>query len=73
MANEDTASYPKDSREAIFKLRKDQVKVELAKVANEFDVAGFVVAYPFEPNGRQGAPCGRVLHLLDHLAGKFIR
>ncbi len=57
---------------AVFKLRKELIKVEIGRIIKDFDVAGFVVGYPLEETGHPGAACGRVLHLLDFLAGKCL-
>jgi len=56
----------------MFVTRKEKVKQELGIIIKEFKVSGFVVGWPLEPSGQPGAACGRVLHLLDFLAGKSI-
>jgi hypothetical protein len=40
-----------------------------SKISKDNKVSGFIVGWPLEPSGRPGAACGRVLHILDFLAG----
>ena len=64
---------PKDQKNisrAMFVSRKEEVKQELGLIITKFKVSGYVVGWPLEPSGQPGAACGRVLHLLDFLAGK---
>ena len=61
----------RNMRKALFNSRKEKIKLELSAIMKEYDVAGFVVGWPLEPSGKPGAACGRVLHLLDYLAGEF--
>jgi len=51
------------------KIDKDIVS-KLESMATEHNVCAFVVGWPLQPDGRMGAPCGKVLHLLDELAAK---
>ena len=52
--------------------QKERIHSEIEDMIKKNGVAGFVVGWPLQPNGRPGASCGRVLHLLDFLAGTFI-
>lgn len=64
---------PKDQKnisKAMFLMRKEKVKQKLGSIIKEFKVSGCVIGWPLEPTGQPGAACGRVLHLLDYLAGK---
>ena len=60
----------KNISKAMFKTRKEHVKKSIEKVVKKYNISGFVVGWPLEPSGNPGAACGRVLHLLDFLAGK---
>ena len=65
---------PKDHvsmSKAIFNTRKEKSRLELGKISKDLKVCGFLVGWPLEPSGRPGAACGRVLHLLDFLAGEL--
>ena len=61
----------KDLSRTMFNSRKEQLKNQIKDFVERFDVVGFVVGWPLEPSGLPGANCGRVLHLLDFLAGKI--
>lgn len=43
---------------------------ELQSIVEQNNVCGFVVTWPIQKEGRCGAPCGRVLHTLDHIAAQ---
>ena len=40
---------------------------ELSGIVQDFSVCGMVVSWPVQKEGWCGAPCGRVLHILDQL------
>jgi len=40
---------------------------ELKSIVTNYNVCGFVIAWPMQREGRCGAPCGKVLHTLDSL------
>mmetsp|Transcript_10004 Transcript_10004/g.14153 ORF Transcript_10004/g.14153 Transcript_10004/m.14153 type:complete len:216 (-) Transcript_10004:564-1211(-) len=50
--------------------QKKRVCEKINSIVQNNDVAGFVVGWPLQPDGHPGAPCGRVLHLLDYFAEK---
>ena len=54
------------------KEQNRRVGEEFERIMKKYDICGFVVGWPLEPSGSPGASCGRVLHLLDFLAGKRI-
>jgi RNase H-fold protein (predicted Holliday junction resolvase) len=53
----------KDNRKI---LSKDVVS-RMQEVIKNYNVAGFVVSWPVQKEGRCGGPCGKVLHTLDSL------
>jgi len=61
----------KNYSKAMFNSRKEHVKKQINDMVEDLNVVGFVVGWPLEPSGLPGANCGRVLHLLDFLVGKF--
>lgn len=50
--------------------RKETMRIanELYEIAMDVKAAGFFIAWPVTPQGRLGADCGKVLHVLDALA-----
>jgi len=46
----------------------DRIGIELEKLVRGRKVNAFVVGWPLQPDGRPGALCGKVLHVLDFLA-----
>lgn len=58
---------------AIFQTRKEKIRSQIGKISKDYKVSGYIVGWPLEPSGRPGAACGRVLHILDFLAGEFVR
>lgn len=48
--------------------RNDLILREVDKIVEDNRVCAFVVSWPLQRNGRVGKSCGRVLHVLDHLA-----
>mmetsp|Transcript_7197 Transcript_7197/g.9759 ORF Transcript_7197/g.9759 Transcript_7197/m.9759 type:complete len:243 (-) Transcript_7197:172-900(-) len=48
----------------------EDIIFKLEDVAKQHNVCAFVVGWPLQPNGRMGAPCGKVLHVLDELVAK---
>uniref|UniRef100_A0A7S4ILL3 YqgF/RNase H-like domain-containing protein n=1 Tax=Odontella aurita TaxID=265563 RepID=A0A7S4ILL3_9STRA len=48
----------------------ERVALELEKLMKQNKVNAFVVGWPLLADGRPGGPCGKVLHMLDFLAGK---
>mmetsp|Transcript_16810 Transcript_16810/g.24430 ORF Transcript_16810/g.24430 Transcript_16810/m.24430 type:complete len:247 (-) Transcript_16810:64-804(-) len=48
----------------------DEIIYRLESIIKDHKVCGFVVAWPLQPDGRFGAPCGKVLHFLDVLMQK---
>lgn len=74
--NLDPITYmPKEQKnisKAVFNTRKEMIKAELNEITKDCDIVGFVVGYPLEETGNPGAACGRVLHLLDCLAGEYL-
>lgn len=46
----------------------DSISNEIEQVVQDHNVCAFVVSWPLDQNRRAGKPCGRVLHVLDHLA-----
>mmetsp|Transcript_10397 Transcript_10397/g.14551 ORF Transcript_10397/g.14551 Transcript_10397/m.14551 type:complete len:254 (-) Transcript_10397:290-1051(-) len=47
---------------------KEEVASKLEGIVKEHRVNAFVIGWPLQPDGRYGAPCGKVLHLLDSFA-----
>jgi len=47
---------------------KDFILREVDRIIENNQVCAFVVSWPVKPNGKVGKSCGRVLHVLDHLA-----
>jgi RNase H-fold protein (predicted Holliday junction resolvase) len=45
-------------------LSRDAV-AELQEIVKKYNVAGFLVNWPVQPEGRCGAPCGKTLHTLE--------
>ena len=52
---------------------KENVYEKLNQVVRENDVDGIVVAWPTLAGGRPGGSCGKVLHLLDYIAGEILK
>jgi len=52
------------------KLLKDHVYSTVQHIVKENKACGFVVGWPLQPDGRPGAACGQVLHLLDYFSNK---
>mmetsp|Transcript_18600 Transcript_18600/g.37325 ORF Transcript_18600/g.37325 Transcript_18600/m.37325 type:complete len:254 (-) Transcript_18600:70-831(-) len=46
----------------------ERVALEIGELVKQHNVCGFVVGWPLHPEGRPGGQCGKVLHLLDHIA-----
>ena len=51
---------------------KETVYDKLDEIVQDNNVGGIVVAWPTVSGGRAGGSCGKVLHLLDYIAGKLI-
>jgi hypothetical protein len=51
-------------------IQQPAVAQELAQTVHDFSVCGLLVGWPVQPEGRCGAPCGRVLFQLDQLAAQ---
>jgi hypothetical protein len=56
---------------AVFHTKKEKIRAQIGKISKDYKVSGFIIGWPLEPSGRPGAACGRVLHILDFLAGEF--
>lgn len=48
--------------------RNDLILREVDKIVNDKSICAFVVSWPLQRNRKVGKSCGRVLHVLDHLA-----
>mmetsp|Transcript_6688 Transcript_6688/g.14630 ORF Transcript_6688/g.14630 Transcript_6688/m.14630 type:complete len:256 (+) Transcript_6688:67-834(+) len=71
----DSIPYVSNSKKAYYTTHRaddnKRVTKELADLVKEHRICGFVVGWPLQPDGRPGGPCGKVLHLLDHLANQY--
>ena len=66
-----TGHEEQDGHHSSLVLRVDEnerVALELGELVKQHNVCGFVVGWPLHPDGRPGGQCGKVLHLLDHIA-----
>jgi RNase H-fold protein (predicted Holliday junction resolvase) len=65
--------YVTNNKRAYYNARRhddiERVAGDLGRLVAEHQPSGFVVGWPLQPDGRPGGPCGKVLHLLDYLAG----
>jgi hypothetical protein len=55
-----------------YKTLKPDAAQELACIMRDFLVCGVVVSWPVQKEGWCGAPCGRVLHILDQLSAHSV-
>ena len=63
-------SYYKASLHKDRQQLKETVYDKLDEIVQDNNVGGIVVAWPTLSGGRAGGSCGKVLHLLDYIAGK---
>ena len=65
--------YVTNNKRAYYSTRRhddnERVAAALEQLVKKHKISGFVIGWPLQPDGRPGGPCGKVLHLLDYLAG----
>ena len=49
------------------KVLKSHILKEISGLVQDLNVCGMVVSWPVQKEGWCGAPCGKVLHTLDHI------
>jgi RNase H-fold protein (predicted Holliday junction resolvase) len=63
----DPISMELETREGNRRTMSREAVAQFQDIVKQYNVAGFLVNWPVQPEGRCGAPCGKTLHAVESL------